>query len=161
MIRRLAGVGAVVGALAVCPGAVAAVPDPVAIGPNQAFLGSVNDASSNAEIQMACFGPVRPGEVGHPFSGQSLEVELASSASAGPFGFTGDAHEIDATFALPSAAGSTSELLAKFSSYYVVAAISTGAVFPCYGHGDIAFTPVAGGPLARPWNVEVTFVGQP
>jgi hypothetical protein len=150
----------IVGGLAVSPAATAAVQDPLPIGPNQSFEGLVNGKASNAVIQMACFGPIRPGQLGHPFAGQTTEVELGSPAAA--FGFTGAARSIQATFTLPnSASTSLTELLATFGSYYAPAEISTSALFPCGGTGQIAFTPVDGGPLARPWDTRVTFVGQP
>jgi hypothetical protein len=161
MLRRIVAVGPVACVLAFCPNALAAVQSPVPIGPNQAFSGLVDGAASNATIQMACFGPTRPGQVGHPFAGQPLEVQLAS---AGGSGFTGQAHQIDADFASPSPSPSVmppTELLATFSDYYASQPIPTSATFPCWGSGTIEFTPVDGGPLARSATVNVDFVGQP
>jgi hypothetical protein len=164
MFRRLAAVGTAVGAVALCPNAVAAVQDPVAIAPNEPFLGLVNSAASNGVIQMGCFGPYRPGEMGHPLAGQSTEVELATN-TATPFGFTGAAREIQATLTFPTPVASPIAMqpitLAKFTSYFVRAPISTALTLPCGGTGEVAFTPVDGGPTARPWNETVTFAGQP
>jgi hypothetical protein len=134
--------------------------DPVSIGPNEAFVGFVNGVSSNAVIRMACFGPVRPHQMGHPFSGQTIEVKL-SPALSGP-GFTGKADEIVAIPSYPTPIASpVATVLAKFRSYYVSAAISTSVSLPCSGSGDIKFVPVAGGGTARAAVVAVSFVGQP
>ena len=53
-------VGVAIGAIALFGSAAIAsgqVHDPVLIGPNQPFVGLVNNSSSNATIEMACFGP--------------------------------------------------------------------------------------------------------
>ena len=42
--------------------------------PNVMFGALVNGASSNAVVRMGCFGAVRPGQTGHPMSGQTVEV---------------------------------------------------------------------------------------
>jgi len=139
--------------------AAAQVQDPVLIGPNQSFVGLVNNRSANATIEMACFGPSRPGEYGHPLAGQTLEVKLVGPVtSAVPLAFTGTAREIQATYAISN---TLEVLLAEFSSYYVQAPLSTSLTFPCTGTAVIPFTPVEGGPRAHPWNTTVTFVPQP
>jgi hypothetical protein len=80
-MSRVLSVTAAAAALAVFPGVAVATPargpvsDPVAIGPHESFVGDVNGAISNGVIQMGCFGPVRPGEMGHPLAGQSSEVQ--------------------------------------------------------------------------------------
>ena len=135
MIRRLA-VGVAIGASAVCGSAAAAVAaaqvqDPVPIGPNQAFVGLVNGSSSKAVIEMACFGPSRPGERGHPLAGQTLEVQpVGPVANPVAWGGTGDARQITATYAISN---TLEVVLAKFSSYYVKAPLSTRLWFPCSG----------------------------
>src|SRR5271165_525042 len=135
------------------------VQDPVLIGPNQSFVGLVNNSSANAKIEMACFGPSQPGEYGHPLAGQTLEVELVGPlTSAVPLAFTGTAREIEATYAISN---TLEILLAEFSSYYVQAPLSTSLSFPCSGTAVIPFAPVEGGQRARPWNTKVTFVPQP
>jgi hypothetical protein len=48
----------------------AAIIDPAVIGPNQYFSGVVNGHTGHATINMACFGPIRPGQTGHPLAGQ-------------------------------------------------------------------------------------------
>ena len=155
-------VGVAVGAIALFGSvavAAAQVQDPVLIGPNQAFAGVVNNSSSNATIEMACFGPSQPGEYGHPLAGQTLEVKLAGPlTSAVPLAFTGTADEIEATYEISN---TLEILLAEFSSYYVQAPLSTSLSFPCSGTAVIDFDPVEGGPRARPWKTRVTFVPQP
>jgi len=153
--------GVAVGAIALLGSvatAVGQVHDPAPIGPNQSFVGLVNNRSSKAIIEMACFGPSEPGEYGHPLAGQTLEVALSPLTSAVPLAFTGAADEIDATYEI---SGTLEVLLAEFSSYYVPAPLSTSLSFPCSGTGVIPFSPVEGGPRARPWNTKVTFLPQP
>jgi hypothetical protein len=161
MLRRFmfAAVAVSAGAMAACPGAALASPvqDPVPIGPNQLFVGLVNGTSSNAVIQMACFGPTRPGQTGHPMAGQTVEVQPNLE---GPGGFTGNARRIAARLSSP--ASTTAGLnLATFSNYFVPAPISTALRFPCFGSGSVAFRPVNGGSKARAAIVEVSFAGQP
>jgi len=155
-------VGIAVGAVTLFGSAAIAagqVQDPVLIGPNQLFVGLVNNRSSNATIEMACFGPSQPGEYGHPLAGQTLEVKLVGPlTSAVPLAFTGTAHEIQATYQISS---TLEILLAEFSSYFVQAPLSTSLSFPCSGTAVIPFAPVEGGPRARPWKTKVTFVPQP
>jgi hypothetical protein len=161
MIRRLA-VGVAIGAIALFGSAAVAaaqVQDPVSIGPNQSFVGLVNGSRSNAVIEMACFGPSQPGEYGHPLASQSLEVQpVGPVANPVAWGFTGTARQVEATYAISN---TLEILLASFSSYYVKAPLSTSLSFPCSGTAVIPFTPVDGGPFARPWNTTVRFVPQP
>ena len=129
--------GVTVGAIALLGSVATAagqVHDPAPIGPNQSFVGLVNNRSSKAIIEMACFGPSEPGEYGHPLAGQTLEVALSPLTSAVPLAFTGAAHEIDATYEISD---TLEVLLAEFSSYYVQAPLSTSLSFPCSGTGVI------------------------
>ena len=69
----------------------AAVPPQGKIGPNQVFAGSVNGQTGFATpvvVRMACFGPIRPGQTGHPLAGQTLEV-FRPEVIAARTGFTG------------------------------------------------------------------------
>lgn len=164
MSRRFVPFVSALAVLALSPAAVAAaVSDPVPIGPDQNFLGQVNGASSNAVIQMGCFGPVRPGETGHPLAGQSTDVELVNPASASPVrpGFTGHASEIKAVLTWPSPTSTLPVVLGTFKDYFVKAPISTSLNLPCGGSGRVTFVPVNGGPTAVPWRETVSFVGQP
>ena len=154
--------GVAIGAIALFGSAAIAVgqvQDPVLIGAHQAFVGLVNNSSSNATIEMACFGPSSPGEYGHPLEGQTLEVkQVGPVTSAVPLAFTGTARKIEATYAISN---TLEILLAEFSSYYVQMPLSTSLSFPCSGTAVIPFAPVEGGPSARPWKTRVTFVPQP
>jgi hypothetical protein len=158
MIRRLATVGAAVGALGICPGVAAALQAPVPIGPNQPFVGFVNGSSANAFIRVGCVGPTRPGQTGHPLAGQSMEVRFSNATVAG---FTGTAHSVTATITYPAPATSQPTTLASFSNYFVPTPISTQARLPCTGRGTVAFTPMDNSPSARPWDMTVNFVAQP
>ena len=102
---------------------------------------------------------VATGRVWPPRAGQALEVNpVGPVATPVAWGFTGTARQIDATYAISN---TLEILLASFSSYYVNAPLSTSLSFPCSGSSVIPFTPVDGGPLARPWNTTVTFLPQP
>jgi hypothetical protein len=123
------------------------------------FNGLVNDSSGSAVIRMACFGPIGPGQTGHPFAGQTVAV--TRSPKAGP-GFTGQASSIKAKLYPTSSTSSGSPIpLALFHYYDRPAAISTELSFPCAGTGSVVFRPVNGGPNARPAKVKVYFEGQP
>jgi hypothetical protein len=130
------------------------------IGPDQFFAGLVNGSSEQAVIRMACFGPIRPGQTGHPFAGQTVSVR--GPLKSGP-GFTGRADEITATLVFPSPVASTGAVvhLASFHSYEAPAEISTAVSFPCAGRGTVISAPVRGGPKAQAAKVSVSFVGQP
>lgn len=161
MTRRLVIAAAAAGTLSASVGIASALPvqDPVVIRPHQSFVGAVNGATANGVINMACFGPVRPGQLGHPMSGQTTEVEL-SNAIAGA-GFTGSADQIQAVLTFASPTATAPPVLGTFSSYFVPTPISTTLLMPCGGTGRVSFTPTAGGPHARPWVETVTFEGQP
>jgi hypothetical protein len=127
------------------------------IGPNQSFSGLVNGKPASAEIQMACFGPERPGQMGHPFAGQYVEAIFTPGPLPG--GFTGSAADrLVADFVLPSAA--RPEAL-TITHYIVHVAIPTRFELPCSGSGTVAFIPLPTSPTARSENVSVTYVPQP
>ncbi len=145
-------------ALAGLPGAALAGPvkDPVPIAPGQPFAGLVNGASSGAVIEMACFGPVHPGQTGHPLADQSVEVQRSPK---GP-GSTGKARQIVAELSVREGASVPLEL-GRFSSYYVAIPIPTTLRLPCDGSGTLTFAPVGGGSKARDSIAQVVFAGQP
>jgi hypothetical protein len=68
--RIVAGVVVTLSLFAGAGGARAAITPISKILPDQQFVGLVNGYTQNATIRMACFGPVRPGQQGHPFAGQ-------------------------------------------------------------------------------------------
>jgi hypothetical protein len=134
------------------------VVDPAPIGPNQAFIGEVNGVSANATIKMACFGPVFPGQTGHPLADQSVTaLPVVSPVTARP-GYTGSAAtSIGVSF------GPTSSAVAPVVLRYwaVPAKIPTTLLLPCYGTGTVTFQPLPGSGTARAATVTVTYVGQP
>ncbi|WP_328911720.1 MULTISPECIES: hypothetical protein [unclassified Streptomyces] len=154
-------VGATAAALVVSAGvagvssAAAAVVDPAPIGPQQWFFGQVNGVTTGAVIQVGCFGPITPGETGHPVGGQTVDVlPGAVSSSTTPLGYTGDAHQVAVDFGVPTVASKSSVL----STYAVRAPIPTSIELPCYGTGTVVFTPVPANADARPSVVPVTYV---
>jgi hypothetical protein len=74
----------------------------IPVGPHQYFSGVVNGHTAQATIRMACFGPIRPGQTGHPFTGQTVEAVLDPVPTARDVGFTGSAADaIDVHFPTP------------------------------------------------------------
>jgi hypothetical protein len=132
--------------------------DPAPIGPNQTFIGEVNDQATKATIRMACVGPVRLGQTGHPLAGQTVKVLPVSGPTPVDPGYTGSAaHHVDVFFGVSSSAVAPVVL----TSWAVPANIPTTLVLPCYGTGTVTFAPYPTSPTARSATVEVAFVGQP
>src|SRR5262249_54022980 len=132
--------------------------DPAPIGPNQYFYGLVNDHAGQATIQMGCFGPIRPGQTGHPLAGQTVKVLPAPAPTTSDLGFTGSAaHAIPVPFPTPTVANTRVVL----RDYAVSAPIPTSLILPCAGNGTVAFVPDPTSPTAHTATVTVTFVGQP
>jgi len=169
MLRRVFIGTVAVAALAVLVGPAGAstvVPAQGKVGPHQVFGGLVNDQSgigTPAPIRMACFGPVRPGETGHPMAGQTVEV-FRPEAIVGHFGYTGArGNRIVAFFGPPPPApvGATSSTV-TFTKYGVKKPIPTSLVLPCFGTGAVTFVPMPQGPLdTRDATVQVSYEGQP
>ena len=132
------------------------------IGPNQVFGGLVNGSTGDptpATIRMGCFGPVRPGQTGHPLAGQTVEV-FRPEVIMGHFGFTGSAaNSIEALFGPPPPAPASPGVV--LHSYGVAMAIPTSLTLPCFGDGQVSFVPLPNSPTARTAVVPVRFVGQP
>ncbi|RCG31573.1 hypothetical protein DQ384_08345 [Sphaerisporangium album] len=138
--------------------AFADVVDPAPIGPNQYFSGLVNGQSTSAIIRMACFGPVRPGQTGHPMAGQTAGVRPAPSSSTSGVGYTGSAATAIGV-AFRNASSATPPIVLRY--YGVAAEIPTTLTLPCYGSGVVEFLPTPSSPTAHPATVTVNFVGQP
>ncbi|GAA0408618.1 hypothetical protein GCM10009530_71280 [Microbispora corallina] len=145
-------------ALATAAPAVAGAVDPAPIGPNQYFSGLVNGQSGTSTIKMACFGPVYPGQTGHPLAGQTVEVRRALSTSTTGVGYTGGAAKAIGV-AFGNATSATAPIVLRF--YGAPAEIPTSLNLPCYGSGTVSFVPAPSSPSARPATVTVNFVGQP
>ena len=121
------------------------------IRPHQHFGGLVNGRSANVTVAMACFGPIRPGQTGHPMANQPLEV------IQGPYGgYTGSlGKSVVARFREdPSVA-------VQFTHYGVTQLIPTSLELPCGGQGLVVFSPEPSSPTAKAATVTVNYVGQP
>jgi hypothetical protein len=127
------------------------------IQPGQIFNGFVNGSRTDATITMACAGPVRPGQLGHPAAGQTLEVRRGLDLQ--PSGYLGTSRHIRVDLQLRFPIPHTVHL-ADFWTYRTQA-LPTRIMIPCAGDGQAVFTPVNGGPDARPLTVHVLLAGLP
>jgi len=184
MVRRtlVGALIAVAATLLMVASASATIPPQGKVGPNQYFNGLVNGQyglGAPVSIQMACFGPLRPGETGHPMAGQTVEVLRPVVIVVGHTGFTGPlGNRIMAFFGPPpplpvvtgptpvSVTPPTTTGTVTFKHYGVVKAIPTSLVLPCSGTGHVffvpmPFTPPMSGSIPQPSVVPVSYVGQP
>jgi len=171
MHRKLVILGAslvVASSSAVASFAGAAVPPQGRIGPNQYFAASVNGQLGNgspATIQMACVGPLRPGQTGHPLAGQTVEV-FRPEVIVAHDGFTGpSATSISVFFNAPppSPAVAAAAGNVTFTRYLQPKKIPTSLVLPCAGSGNVYFVPFPSSPIGPATDavVPVHYVGQP
>jgi hypothetical protein len=114
---------------------------------------------------MACFGPIKPGQMGHPFSGQTVEV-FRPEVIVGRFGYTGSsATSIVAFFGPPPPTPVTTPPTTStvtFRYYGVTKQIPTSLLLPCAGTGNVYFVPLPmSPPTSKPAVVPVAYVGQP
>jgi hypothetical protein len=158
--RVLPPVAAGIAALTLaCPEITASAAAPIR--PHQHFVGLINGSTGTpqpATIRMACFGPIQPGQTGHPFGGQTVAVQrVAATANSG---FTGDrTTSIGAFFGPPPPSG-TSASYVDFTTYGQKA-LPTSLTLPCSGSGKVSFVPLPVDPTSRDFVVPVRFVGQP
>lgn len=124
------------------------------IAPNELFNGFVNGHRPTAIIRMACFGPVTPGQTGHPMSGQRVSVQRSLDVPGGNTGASGTS--IVVTFGPTTSANDGITL-----THYGAKAIPTTLTLPCGGQGVAVFRPRPGSNTAHSDRVKVTFVGQP
>jgi len=165
---RMAGVlslGLVVTA-ALGPGAGAAG----TVGPQQYFTGVINGTDGNTAnpitIRMACFGPLHPGQTGHPMGGQTLAVHqlFPPSQATGSLGYTGDDAVIDVFFHAPPPAAARVRASAQtpvFTRYDKPRRLPTSITLPCAGTGTVWFSPIPVVPPSQSATVPVQYVGQP
>jgi len=161
------GLGALVAVQVMVGAAVAGAQPPGGghIRPNQVFGALVNGKNGSAspvEIQMACFGPLKPGETGHPLAGQTVSV-FQPEAINGLFGNTG-AHgrEIGAFFGAPPPGATPAAGGPVIFHRYVTKKIPTSEVLPCAGTGHVIFVPLPMSPGSEnDVVIPVTYVGQP
>lgn len=140
------------------------------VGPKQYFTGVINGTDGNTAtpitIQMGCFGPLRPGQTGHPMKGQTLAVHqlYPPSSTTGSLGYTGHDSEIGVFFKAPPKAAVAASAAAKtviFMHYDTPQRLSTSLTLPCGGTGTIWFTPIPVLTPSRSAKVSVQFAGQP
>lgn len=137
----------------------APIQDPIPIGPNMSFHGLVNGTAVNATILVGCFGPVVPGQTGHPLAGQSIEADSTPPTSTAD-GYTGSAgNRLVVTFT--TSPSSSIIVLGTLNNFYQKVPIPTSVNLPCYGTGQVTFTPQPTSPTARSAAVKVSLVGQP
>jgi hypothetical protein len=138
------------------------------VGPKQYFTGVINGKSGNTTkpitIMMACVGPIRPGETGHPVAGQTVAVHQMFPPAGGSLGYTGNGSQIGAFFnapppAAPGARPTTGTPL--FTRYDRPQPLPTSVTLPCAGTGTVWFTPIPVVPPSRSQAVPVRYVGQP
>ena len=131
------------------------------IRPHQAFFGLINGSdgiNGRVTINMACFGPVRPGQTGHPMSGQSVGVGQPEVIE-GTFGNTGSSgRSIGAFFGAPPPTASSGSVTFH---RYETRKMPTSLVLPCSGSGTVTFVALPMSPSERSFGVPVNFAGQP
>ncbi len=140
------------------------------VGPQQYFTGVINGTDGNTvtpiTIRMACFGPLHPGQTGHPMGGQTLAVHqlFPPSSATGSLGFTGDDSVIDVFFHTPPPAAARvrpSSQTPFFTRYDKPQRLSTSLTLPCAGTGTVWFSPIPVVPPSQSASVPVQYVGQP
>jgi hypothetical protein len=147
----LAAIATAIGcALALAPAASAQ--DPIPIGPGQFFQGQVKGLHSGAVIYVVCPGPITAGELGHPVSGQPVQVVPGSSSAVG--GYTGSLGTSVVALFGPS---TTAQQVLTFTSYYAPQDIPTTFWLPCGGTGVIPFAAEPTSPTAVTDHVDVTY----
>jgi hypothetical protein len=126
-----------------------------------ALVNGENGSNSPVVIEMACFGPLKPGETGHPLAGQTVSV-FQPEVIYGSFGNTGSqGHEIGAFFGPPPPAPSPAGGPVIFHRY-VTKKIPTSEVLPCAGTGHVTFVPLPMSPGSeKDVVIPVSYVGQP
>lgn len=140
------------------------------IGPDEYFAGVINGTDGNTitpiPIQMACSGPLTPGETGHPLGGQTLAVrqEFPPAPTSG-LGQTGDDSTVDVFFgAVPPGSGPSAQAAPKtvsFTHYDQTKRLPTSLTLPCSGTGTVYFVPVPVTPPSQSEAVPVQFESQP
>jgi hypothetical protein len=125
------------------------------IRPHQVYGADVNGhspSSGRVIIVMNCQLPLKSGETGHPASGQTVRVFLATSVAKSGTGKTGPhGHEIAVFFNAPPPApviGSPTSAGGGplYFHEYRTKQIPTSEVFPCNGKGNVFFIPFPMGP---------------
>jgi hypothetical protein len=166
-VRTLLRASGVLGLAMTC--AVVALPAQAGtVGPKQYFTGVINGKDGNTTtpiiIEMACAGPIRPGQTGHPVAGQTLAVHQLFPPAAGSLGRTGNDSQIGVFFGAPPPAPAGTRAAAGtpvFTRYDKTKPLPTSLTLPCAGTGTVWFTPIPVVPPSRSAAVPVRYVGQP
>ena len=137
------------------------------VGPKQYFTGVINGKDGNTTIpitiRMACVGPIKPGETGHPVRGQTVAVHQLFPPG-GSLGQTGNDSQIGAFFNAPppgAPGGRPATGTPVFTRYDRPKALPTSLTLPCAGMGTVWFTPIPVVPPSQSATVPVRYVGQP
>ena len=166
-MRNLWRSAALVGLTLVTCGAAVLPAQAGAVGPKQYFTGVINGKDGNTAIpiviRMACVGPIKPGETGHPMRGQTIAVHQEFPPSpAGSLGYTGNDSQIGAFFNAPPPAGVRPAAgTPVFTQYDKTQRLPTSITLPCSGTGTAYFVPIPVVPPSRAATVPVRYVGQP
>jgi len=138
-------------AVGVIIAAASAQPSSTAIGPNQAFIGLVNGKYPTAIVTVACPGPGRLGQTGHPVGNQTIGLTPAPS-TATTTGFTGSRGK-----SIVTRFGGTVTSKAVTFTTYGTQAIPTSLAVPCSGSGSVSLSPRPKSKTARSASVMVTY----
>jgi hypothetical protein len=103
---------------------------------------------------MARFGPIHPGQTGHPMAGQTVEVQ---ANFGGPDGGVHRQRPPDHGNAVIPRADADGHPSGDVRQLLPCCPSSTALTFPCSGSGSVAFRPVHGGSGARPAVVKASF----
>jgi hypothetical protein len=118
------------------------------------FGGIVNGARPTATVQVGCFGPIKPGQKGHPFRGQTLGVFRPEALQVD--GFTGSqATRIIAHFS------DDPSVTVSFDRFGHAKPIPTTLMMPCSGTGSVVFSPDPTSATAHSATVSVQYASQP
>jgi hypothetical protein len=142
------------------------------VGPHQFFAGVINGKDGNTTvpipIDMACFGPLTPGETGHPMGGQTLAVhQLFPPSVANTLGQTGNDSTIEVFFGapppapIPGASPIATTRTVAFTRYDRTKGLPTSLTLPCGGKGTVWFVPIPVVPPSQAEAVPVVFESQP
>jgi hypothetical protein len=168
-MRNLWRSAALVGLTLVTCGAAVLPAQAGPVGPKQYFTGVINGKDGNTivpiVIRMACFGPIKPGETGHPMKGQTVAVhQLFPPSPTGSLGYTGNDAHIGAFFNAPPPASAGARIATStpiFTKYDRPQPLPTSITLPCGGTGTAYFVPIPVVPPSRAATVPVRYVGQP
>jgi hypothetical protein len=145
--------GTIVGSLA-WDGSAGANPTAGVIRPDQTFFGLVNGSASGANIKVACSQAVRPGEMGHPVSGQSIAVRSPSPSTVSSGDTGGRGRTIIAGFVTTSSSAPSSVTFTHYGSQ----PLPTTLLLPCLGSGTIVFSARPTSSTARSETMAVTYI---